>query len=223
MNDDRHSPPDVVTQLRQDIACGAHPLGSRLVEDRLCARYDVKRHTLRAAFAHLVDKGLLTQIPNRGVQVREPTPDEVDEIYNIRMLLETRAAELTPLPAPPNTLTAMKRHFEAHVAAVRDFDIRRIYLENVAFHDYEFALCSNQRLVGLIRDLTEQAQMVRTIAYGVPRHLDTIIDQHREIIAALATTDRARYVAAVRVHIPASTVEYRRIFEQIHGTGTANR
>lgn len=223
MKDDRDSPPDLVTQLRQDIACGVHPLGTRLIEDRLCERYGVKRHTLRAAFAHLVEKGLLTQIPNRGVQVREPTPDEVDEIYDIRMLLETRAAELTPLPAPPETLAAMKWHFDAHVAAVRDFDIRRIYLENVAFHDCEFALCSNQRLIGLIRDLTEQAQTVRTIAYGVPRYLDTIIEQHREIIAALATTDRDRYVEAVRVHIPASTVEYRRIFQQIHGGKAASR
>lgn len=221
MTDAADSPPDIVTRLRQDIACGIHPLGARLVEDRLCERYGVKRHTLRAAFAHLADKGILEQIPNRGVQVREPTPDEVDEIYDIRMLLETRAAELTPLPAPPETLAAMERHFDAHVEAVERFDIRRIYLENVAFHDCEFALCTNQRLIELIRDLTEQAQMVRTIAYGVPRYLDTIIDQHREIISALATTDRARYVEAVRVHIPASTVEYRRIHRQLHGTEAA--
>lgn len=223
MTDVPDSQPDIVTRLRQDIACGIHPLGARLVEDRLCARYGVKRHALRAAFVHLAEKGMIEQIPNRGVEVREPAPDEVDEIYDIRLLLESRAADLTPLPAPPATLEAMERHFATHVAAVAAHDIREIYLANVAFHDCQFALCTNQRLVELIRDFTEQAQMVRTVAYAVPGHLDNVVAQHREIIDAMATTDRPRYVEAVRVHIPASTIAYRRIHARKRGTSPTIR
>ena len=86
--------------LEDDIIFGRFAPGARITEDRVMEQYDAKRHAVRNAFAALEARGLLIRKPNRGVEVVEFTPDEVDALYDVRIVLETAAAERTPLPAP---------------------------------------------------------------------------------------------------------------------------
>jgi DNA-binding GntR family transcriptional regulator len=222
MTDQLDASQDFEERLRQGILLGVHPIGTRLVEDRLCAQYNVKRHLLRAAFTRLADRGLVEKIPNRGVEVREPTPEDVDEIYDVRLVLETHAATLTPLPAPAIVLKKMEEVRARHEAAVEERDYRSIYLENVAFHECHLQLCPSQLLIKTIGHFAELAQMIRTIAYGNLLHLENVVHQHREILSALAGHDQMRYVNTISVHIPASTLEYRRVYQNRHSGYKSN-
>jgi DNA-binding GntR family transcriptional regulator len=80
--------------LRAEILAGALPGGARLVEQELCDRYGVARHTLRAALRALAAEGLVRVEPHRGARVARLTADEITWLYELRVALETEAARL---------------------------------------------------------------------------------------------------------------------------------
>jgi DNA-binding GntR family transcriptional regulator len=80
--------------LRREILDGERPAGARLVEQELCARYGVARHSLRAALRALAAEGLIRVEPNRGARVAKLSPSEVTALYELRAALETEAAQL---------------------------------------------------------------------------------------------------------------------------------
>jgi DNA-binding GntR family transcriptional regulator len=203
--------------IEKDIVFGVFAPGSRLIEDRLMRRYGASRHTIRAAFTALEGKHLVAREPNRGVEVVEMTPEVVDELYAVRMILETSAAATTPLPVRDEDLVRLNSLCEQHVAAYLDGDFHAVFKLNLLFHNHQFGLCGNATLVQTIEDFARRVQSIRAIKYGDQTHMARIIAQHREIVVAMEQCDRDRYVAAVRAHLPASAEEYRKIHALRHG------
>jgi DNA-binding GntR family transcriptional regulator len=98
--------------LRQEILGGERAAGARLVEQELCERYGVARHTLRAALRALAAEGLVRVEPNRGARVARLSGEEVVWLNELRAALEMEAARLAlerhggRLPAPVHAALA---------------------------------------------------------------------------------------------------------------------
>ena len=84
----------VTAALRREILAGERRAGERLVEQELCARYGVARHSLRAALRALAAEGLVRVETNRGARVAHLGADEIVELYELRTALEVEAARL---------------------------------------------------------------------------------------------------------------------------------
>lgn len=209
---------DVIDQIEEDIVFGLYPPGSRLVEDVLQKRFGLSRYVLRTLLAELENRGLVVRVPNRGVIVAEPTPDEVDDLYEVREILEVRAAETTPLPTPEARLEKPDALAQAHEEAAAAGDLRQVFRLNVAFHRAQYALCPNRALQRVIEEYSRRVHAIRAIKYDEAGHLRNVVAQHREILAALRSADTGRYVQAVKVHLPDSSIAYRRAWEIRHGT-----
>jgi len=80
-------------QLRTAITEGVFKPGDRLVERELCDQFNVSRPTLREALRQLEAEGLLDIVPNRGPSVRVMTTDEVLELWEIRLAIESVAVK----------------------------------------------------------------------------------------------------------------------------------
>lgn len=78
-------------QLRDAILEGEIPAGSRLNEVALAKRYEVSRHTLRAALSQLVHDGLLRHVTNRGTFVPAPELDDLLDLHRFRATIEREA------------------------------------------------------------------------------------------------------------------------------------
>lgn len=204
----------LLKDLENDIIFGVYPPGTRVTEDSVMEQYDAKRHAVRNAFAVLEHQGLLIHRPNRGVEVVAYTPDDVDALYDLRIVLETAAAERTPLPAPDHVLNRLSEIADAHAAAVWREDFREVYWLNQAFHELQYSCCDNPRLAALIERHAQMAQPIRVVKYDDSQHMETIIAQHRAIIEGLRGTLHAVYVQAVREHLPASAQAYRVMYER---------
>lgn len=102
----------LVTVLRDRILDGELPAGERLVERELTERYDVARHTLRAALRALEAEGLVRIEPNRGARVAQLDIDELRDFFALRLALEREAAHLAltrhdgRMPAPVHDAAA---------------------------------------------------------------------------------------------------------------------
>src|SRR5690349_4953493 len=74
--------------IREAILDGELPAGARLKEDELAERLDVSRTPVREALRRLEAEGLVVHEPKRGAAVRSYTPEELDDMYRLRALLE---------------------------------------------------------------------------------------------------------------------------------------
>lgn len=175
----------VAAQLYEDIAVGAFPFGTKLVEERLVEIYNVKRHTLREAFGHLEELGFVGRIPNRGVFVREPHPREVRELYSLRSLLEREAVREMRLPAPKETIEDMRRIQDMHTAAVRDLNFRDVLHLNTDFHRVQYSGCENKTLVSAIAFYATRTHQITALKFTDARAMQNVIAQHQAIIDAM--------------------------------------
>ncbi|WP_461427345.1 GntR family transcriptional regulator [Gymnodinialimonas sp.] len=206
------------TQLEQDlendIIFGIYAPGSRITEDSVMAQYNAKRHAVRSAFALLETQGLLVRWPHRGVEVVELTPDEVDALYDVRIVLETAAAARTKLPVESQITDRLEDIAKRHAAAFEAGDVRDVFWLNQEFHEVQFACCENPRLVALIAQHARIAQPIRVVKYDDKTHMQNVIAQHHAIIDAMRGTDNDTYVQATKEHLPASATAYRLLYER---------
>jgi DNA-binding GntR family transcriptional regulator len=207
----------ILSAIEEDIVFGVLPSQSRLIEERLAERFDVKRNTIREIFARLEDLGLVVRVPNRGAVVTELTPDEVREIYDMREMLETAAAQRTHLPAPKSVTDTMTEIQERHAVAVKSEKFRAVFHLNIEFHRTQYSACGNRHLVQTIDDYARKAHLIRAIKYGDRAHMKRVVAQHWAIIDAMKGRDHDKLVELIKGHLPGSPEEYIRSYEIRYG------
>lgn len=208
---------DVVQQLEEDIVFGVLHSKEKLIEEDLAARFNEKRHVIRDVLEELHAAGLITRVPNRGAFVRELTPTEVTEIYEVREVLEVSAAMRTPLPAPAPILAKMREIQDRHSAAIAAGDLRAVFYLNIEFHQAQYSACNNSKLVEIIGDCAKQAHLIRAVKYADPGHLKKVENDHLAILAAMSGTDRQALIDVVKAHLPDSPNAYIRAYELRYG------
>lgn len=181
-------------------------------------RYGAKRHGVRNAFSELETRGLLIRRPNRGVEVVDFTPDEVDALYDVRLVLETAATERTQLPCDSAVVVKLDDIARRHEQAVKEQHFRSVFWLNQEFHETQYACCGNPRLAELISNQARAAQPIRVVKYDDADHMREVIRQHFDIIKAMRGTSIDALVAAVRAHLPASAEAYRALYERRFGS-----
>ena len=127
--------------LRTRILDGDLEAGGRLVEQELCAAYDVARHTARAALRALQAEGLVVIEAHRGARVAQLDADAVRGLFELRVALEVEAARLAlerhdgrlPMPvhdslARLTTICAQRSPAWSDVTHAHD-DLHRVLVE----------------------------------------------------------------------------------------------
>jgi DNA-binding GntR family transcriptional regulator len=191
----------VVATLEEDIVLGyLHPR-VRLVEDDLRDRFGLKRHVVRQVLLELERMGLVERRKNVGAIVKSHTEDEVMNLYAVREILETSAAERIPLPAAREHLEQLEAIQHHHDAATAQGDLRAVFHANVAFHRAVFAATGNPELTALINSFAQRTNVIRTSSTVYPDHLEFVRKEHWEIIEALRAGDRGHLVELFRHHL----------------------
>jgi DNA-binding GntR family transcriptional regulator len=198
----------MVDTLEEEIVLGWLQPRARLVEEDLVRRFSAKRHVVREAIFTLERMSLVERAPNRGAVVRSLDPDEVRQVYDVRIALETLAADLIPLPAPPEVTAELREIQTQHAAAVDAGDPRAAFHANMAFHETLFAACGNAHLAELIRLSARKVHGARSLTAVDPDYLRRARDEHWEMITALETGNRDRLRDLFRTHIMPSRDVY---------------
>lgn len=198
----------VMHQLEEDIALGYLQPRERLIEDALIAQFAIKRHVVREVLAELERMGLVERQPNRGASVRDLKPDEVEEIYAVREILETAAAREAARRATPDAVDALARVQHLHDRAALDGDPRAALRANIEFHRAFFALCGNRHLAEAIELHGQKAHGVRSFSITRPDYLERARDEHWAMIRALRDGEEEKLVALCRDHIRDAMTAY---------------
>jgi DNA-binding GntR family transcriptional regulator len=181
------SVPDfVATSLREAIMSGAIVAGAPLRQEDIGQQFGVSRPPVREALKQLETEGLIIYRPRRGYIVASIDPSDVEEIFEIRMLLEERAAFLAAKRRTDDDirkLEAMAKGMEGMKMLTTD-DAAQFSVHNRAFHGLIYQV-SGRRLIAEIMQTLEN-KVERYIRYGSINVGDSerVHEQHRAIVAA---------------------------------------
>src|SRR5262245_21822267 len=152
----------IVRSLEEDIALARLLPRERLIEDELSLRFGEGRHVIRQALAELEKMGVITRQRNKGAAVKDLTPEDVNNIYGVRVVLEGRAAELLQLPAPPELIARLHAIDDKHTRAMNAGDLRTVFRANLEFHRTIFQACGNPQLAEGVEIFAWKAHTVRS-------------------------------------------------------------
>jgi DNA-binding GntR family transcriptional regulator len=182
----------VLSSLRDAVLAGVFEPGARLRQEELAEIFNTSRIPVREALRALEYEGLVRSEPHRGFTVTRLDADEVEEVYDLRILLESHAIRL----ALPLLTDEDLEDLEALFARVRVAETPDEGLAaREAFYTRLYSVTGRPRLVGLIIRLRQE--VARALRWPTIQHSPEI---HEQFFEAVRTGDAERAVAQLSGH-----------------------
>ena len=198
----------LIKRLENMILTGVFQPRERLVELNLAKDLEVSRFWVRDAFKILETKGLIEVIPYKGAMVCDVDEDEIENIFEVRVELDslaTRKAAKNAQKSDINYLRRMARKFEE---SVKNGDLGEMISANEDFHNYIYELSQNPTLIQVIHQLKAQSHILRYHAWASPDVIKQIQKEHKQLINAIKNKDFKLLDDLARRHISYSKDTY---------------
>lgn len=176
-------------------------LGAQLDERSLAAEMGVSRTPVREAIIQLVREGLVDYYPYRGHFVKMWTPKEVNDLFEVRKVLEALAVRLAVRKLSQDDLDEVRGIVDDIQAALRQGDIEGFSEADRCFHNTIIQKTGNQTLIDGLERLACQIQVIRTIANRAPDLVERMLNEWPRIMTALETRDAERSAELMLSHI----------------------
>jgi len=187
--------------IRQDILQARFPPGTRLVESQLAQRYGISRGPIREALRSLEGEGLVRFPSNRSPIVNALTPDEIREIYEMRLALEGLAAGLG---AETITDVAQRRLGVLVDQLSESIDDPDTWFRlNTEFHLTLYRASGRARLCSAILELMNVLEPYMRMQIALHDQTVATHRTHRPILVAAMKRDGASCATATRAHLRA--------------------
>lgn len=192
---------DLVERIRDMIIEGVLEPGSRIHEGQLGAALGVSRTPLREALKFLASEGLIDLVPGRGGIVRRLSPQDVRNMLDVLIALESLAGRL-----------ACRNATDAQIAELRDVHDRMMalyaggkrleyYKLNQAIHTAITALSGNDYLASTHAAIQSRLKRIRFIGNEAPANWAGAAREHAEMMAALEQRDESALVEVLTRHL----------------------
>ncbi|VEG51826.1 transcriptional regulator [Mycolicibacterium aurum] len=181
--------------------------GERLLENELAAALGVSRNPVREALTMLARTGWVDIHPRTGAYVHAPTPDEIDDFFDMRTLLESYAAERAASRVTAEQLDVLEEIWREGVSAVESGDVQGIVSANSAFHDRISEWSGNGMLHSTLSMMKKRVRWYFSSVADVRGMASW--NEHRRIIDALRARDAAHASTLMRAHTMATADMYR--------------
>src|SRR5688572_28073798 len=193
--------------LRSSIIAGRYEPGERLIEASLSTELGTSRGPVREALRQLEHEGLVMSFPYRGAVVLGVSDEEVHEVLiPIRLTLERFSfAKALDLLTDEDFADLGKQVWVMEEAA-RQGDLPKQVEADLRFHDIVLAHAGQPHDVQLWRSIAPRIRAY-FLRYGKFRDLNVIVDEHRELLAALQTRDPEILLPALEGHIAVESPE----------------
>jgi len=188
--------------LKSNILSGHFQPGHRLIEENLAEELGVSRTPVREAFHKLELEGLITPLGTRGFIVPKDSKGEMEELFEIRSILEGYALRIITEVVSDETLEKLSDLVEKADQAFTEKDLDGIFTYNTQFHDLLNAqVFYKPRLYGMIVNTRKYALRYRKDTLQYLNGARRTIDGHRRIILALKLKDPDLCEQVMRKHI----------------------
>jgi DNA-binding GntR family transcriptional regulator len=199
-----HTLSDQATErLRLAIQTGLLMPGTQLVERELAAQLGMSRIPVREAIRRLDEQGLLKKTTNRGAMVYLPSPEEIEDITSIRIVIERFVAELVVQRWTRDADEALGVILEQMRIKVRAKDRTGLSSMDKQFHSVTWQIAGHKVLTEVASSLRQRVTQLlfQTIALMTDEALPGVVESHERLIAVFRAGDTARAMDEMRAHI----------------------
>ena len=204
---------EVYEQLKRDIADFRLVPGDRFSEHEVCNRLAVSRTPVRQALYRLQQEGLVEVMFRSGWRVLPFDFDKFDQLYDLRMVLETTAVQRLcqqDVATSSTLLQALKERWLVPVGE-RSSDATTVAAWDEAFHETLVQAAGNPEMARVHHEVTERIRIIRRLDFLKQVRIDATYDEHAKILRAIIARKGDRADLLLRAHIQASQVEVRKI------------
>ena len=198
----------IALALEEEIIFGRLKPGARLREEALLERFGYSRHFIRAALMKLEKMGVVVRKRNAGATVRAFSIAEVEEVYEVREIVQRQAALRVRLPALPEDIARIEAIHAQYVRCVEAGDLRGIHTYNDRFHLTIFGLCGNAVLLDLVRQYMDLTYAIRTNTFSDAAALRVSRSQHELMIDHLRGRDPWAFAELCVQHLRPNKEKY---------------
>lgn len=202
----------VEARLRQQIVDGERPTGSRLNEVEIAADLGVSRGPVREALQRLAHGGLVTLESHRGASVRRLELGEVRELFEVRIALECEAVALAARRIDERGLADLATLHEQSTSGVS----RRVF-DTIDLHDLIVRHAGNERLKQAVTQVNIELRLARSRSGATGGRAEEAVDEHRHLVACLASRDPDGARVAMREHLTASLLNTMQMLQAADG------
>lgn len=189
---------EVVTEtLREAIVTGVLKPGERLMEIQMAEELGVSRTPVRESIRKLELEGFVVMVPRRGTYVADLSIKDINEVYEIRTVLDVLAAGLAAERITEEELEELERLLVQIGEFVDQNNVEKLIEFDSQFHDVLYRASRNDRLVGIINNLREQFTRFRSISMKYPGRMQNTVAEHTRLVEAIAqrNPDLAQQIA----------------------------
>lgn len=209
----------IYQDIKEDISAKVFQPGEKLNIKELARKYDVSDTPVKQALQRLADEKMVVSTPNKGMSVRALTPHELNDIFDIRLMMDTFFVRdiISALNYNDNlrqqlvnNLEAQRRFIEANESSRRPEEYFALDLE---FHTLYLAASGNQKAVEVLKGLQPFTYATGTYV-NQPHYRDCeCVEEHQAILDAAFAANADALCKAVSTHIENSRRALQLIFK----------
>jgi DNA-binding GntR family transcriptional regulator len=193
----------VARALREAIVTGEMEPGTVYSAPSLGQRFGISATPVREALLDLLGEGLVSAVPNKGFRVAEVSERDLDEITDLRLLLEPPAVRRATASIPRHDVPALRELAREIAGRARAGDLIAYNEGDRRFHVRLLDYADNQRLVDLISRLCDQTRLAALTPLVEQGALVAAAAQHLELVDLIEAGDGAAAEALMERHLRA--------------------
>uniref|UniRef100_UPI0035AE6F47 GntR family transcriptional regulator n=1 Tax=Hylemonella sp. TaxID=2066020 RepID=UPI0035AE6F47 len=199
--------------LKQRVIGGVYAPSAQLKEEHLARDLDISRTPIRAALKRLVDDGLATTDPGRGVRVAEWTDFDIEETFDLRILLESHAAERAARRGGielANQLDALNEEMDRAIQEGGEVLPERLQRINSQFHRAVLDASGSPRLRSMLTGLIDMPIVIRSHIISTLQDKIQSLQHHRDLAAAVRAGDGELARQVMQLHLRVASHRFKR-------------
>lgn len=187
--------------IRDDVLADPSNHGDFVTEEQVATQVGISRTPVREAFVLLAAEGLIQLVPRHGAFIPPVTKQEIDEVLQLRALLEGRSAELVLKEGRP-PIEAMESALQRQIECSGEGRERDFSGWDTEFHLALVRAAGNSLMAKVYADLRARHIRIGVRALtATPDRQTAVIDEHRSIIEALRSGEVDNAVQTLLHHI----------------------
>ena len=192
----------VADKLRDQIIRGEIPEGAQLRQDAIASQYHVSRIPVREALRQLDAEGLISIVPNRGAVVPALSPDDIEELFSIRALLEPEVLKRSIPHLTENDFSEAEAVLRRYVSELRRDDHMSSWGRlNWQFHSILYSRADQPRFMAVIRNVNNSGERYTRLQLYLTHGMKRANEEHHQMLELCRQRDVTAACKLVRLHI----------------------
>jgi DNA-binding GntR family transcriptional regulator len=175
--------------IKNDILNGVIKPGSWLQENELASQLKVSRSPIREALKELAGEGLLDNIPNKGVFVKELTRKDIIDIFELRIILEKYSIEKTTEHITEYSGNILKEIMQRLEAAFKKKNVKLYTNIDAELHNTIIYMSENKLVYEVNEKVFSLLQPFRSMSLNSKKRFEVSLNEHKNIVEALIKKD----------------------------------